>query len=142
MSTAELDELRDAVLPAQVAAERALHDGDVTPRLSTWSHEDPVTLFGAAVPYRTGWVEVRPLFERLAATFAGCGDYDFELLAAGASDTLAYTVGIERYRATTASGEVVDNELRVTHVYRREPAGWKIVHRHGDHIPEDHFGSD
>jgi ketosteroid isomerase-like protein len=24
----------------------------------------------------------------------------------------------------------------VTHVYRREGDAWKIVHRHGDHMPE------
>jgi ketosteroid isomerase-like protein len=25
----------------------------------------------------------------------------------------------------------------VTHVYRREDGEWKIVHRHGDHLPVD-----
>ena len=63
-----------------------------------------------------------------------------ELLAADACGDLAYTVGIERYAASTTSGSTVHTELRVTHVYRREPSGWKIVHRHGDHIPEDRAG--
>ena len=26
--------------------------------------------------------------------------------------------------------------LRVTHVYRREHGEWKIVHRHGDPVPD------
>jgi ketosteroid isomerase-like protein len=137
MSTAELDQFLESTLAAQIRAERALHDGDVTPRLSTWSHRDPVTLFGAGVGCRTTWPEVLPVFERVATRFAGCGEYDFELIAAGADGDLAYTVGIERYRAVTASGAEVDNTLRVTHVYRREPDGWKIVHRHGDHLSAD-----
>ena len=136
MSTAELTAFLESTLPGQIRAERALHNGDLTPRLSTWSHGDP-TLFGAGVPFCQGWREVRAVFEWLATTFAGCEDYDFELIAGHADRDLAYTVGVERYRATTSAGVTVQNTLRVTHVYRREAGGWKIVHRHGDHMPED-----
>ncbi len=136
MSTAELTAFLESTIAKQVRAERAIHNGDLTPRLSTWSHRDP-TVFGAGVPLSHGWTEVLAVFEWLAATFTACHDYDFELLAAHASGDLAYTVGIERYRATTSSGATVQNTLRVTHVYRREADGWKIVHRHGDHMPED-----
>ena len=48
------------------------------------------------------------MFDWLAATFTACDDYDFELIAGDANGDLAYTVGIERYRATTASGPDVD----------------------------------
>lgn len=137
MSTAELETFLGSTLPDQIRAERALHNGDLTPRLSTWSHHDPLTLFGAGVPFRSGWTDVRAVFDWLATTFTACDEYDFELIAGDADGDLAYTVGIERYRATTASGVIVENALRVTHVYRREPEGWKIVHRHGDHMPED-----
>ena len=37
------------MLPKQVAAERAIHNGEVEPRLALWSHHDPVTLFGAVL---------------------------------------------------------------------------------------------
>ena len=141
MSTTELTAFLESTLANQIRAERALHNGDLTPRLSTWSHHDPVTVFGAGVPFCAGWTDVRAVFDWLAATFTGCDDYDFELIAADADGDLAYTVGIERYRATTASGATVQNTLRVTHVYRREADGWKIVHRHGDHMPEDTRGT-
>jgi ketosteroid isomerase-like protein len=137
MPNPDRDAFLESTLPRQIRAERALHNGDMTPRLSTWSHDDSVTVFGAAVPLRKGWAEVRPVFDWLAASFTACDDYDFELIEADADGDLAYTVGIERYRATTASGARVENTLRVTHIYRREADGWKIVHRHGDHPPAD-----
>jgi ketosteroid isomerase-like protein len=137
MSTPELTAFLESALDDQIEAEVAIHQGDVTPRLSTWSHGDPVTVFGAGVPYRSGWDEVRATFDWVASRFVACEDYDFELLAGDAHGDLAYTIGIERYRATTAEGTSVHNTLRVTHVYRREADGWKIVHRHGDHMPDD-----
>jgi ketosteroid isomerase-like protein len=137
MSTAERASFLETTLDAQIRAEVALHNGDVEPRHSTWSHHDPVTVFGAGVPLTTGWEDVRPLFDWVATTFTACDDYEFELIAADADGDLAYTVGIERYRATNATGAPVHNTLRVTHVYRREPDGWKIVHRHGDHLFDD-----
>ena len=88
---------------------------------------------------RSGWEDLHRVFDGLAAAFAGCDAYDFELVAAGVDGDLAYTAGIERYRARTSAGAVVENALRATHVYRREGDRWKIVHRHGDHLPTDVF---
>lgn len=136
MSTAERAAFLEATLAAQARAERALHEGDVAPRLSMWSHDDPVTLFGAGTTYRSGWPEVCATFKWVATTFTTCDEYDFEVLAADACGDLAYIVGIERYRAVK-SGAVVDHRLRATHIYRRGTDGWKIVHRHGDHMPDD-----
>jgi ketosteroid isomerase-like protein len=137
MSTPERREFLESTLAGQIRAERALHNGDVAPRVSTWSHHDPVTVFGAGVPLCTGWPEVHRVFDWVAGRFVACDEFDFDLIAADASGHLAYTVGIERYRAKTAWDAEVRNELRVTHVYRREAGGWRIVHRHGDHTPSD-----
>ena len=66
------DEFLAEMLPRQLAAERALCRGDAEPRWQTWSHEDPVTLFGASgAPVRQGWDEVSGLFKQLAASFSG-----------------------------------------------------------------------
>jgi ketosteroid isomerase-like protein len=137
MSTTERLAFLESTLDGQLRAEVALHNGDVGPRRSTWSHDDPVTVFGAGVFLSRGWQEVSEVFDRVAADFVACDDYDFELVAAEAAGDLAYTVGVERYRATKADGEVVQTTLRVTHVYRREAGEWKIVHRHGDHAAEE-----
>jgi ketosteroid isomerase-like protein len=130
----ETDEFLAEMLPRQLAAEKAICQGDDEPRWHTWSHQDPVTLFGAArMPLRRGWDEVSTLFKHLASRFSGVDAYEFELIAAGASGDLAYTVGFE-HKTVVVEGKTTTYTLRVTHVYRREDGEWKIVHRHGDHV--------
>jgi ketosteroid isomerase-like protein len=52
---------------------------------------------------------------------------------------LAYTVEIEHYQGQQFAGsdERHDFDLRVTTIFRREPVGWRIVHRHADGITTD-----
>lgn len=90
-----------------------------------WSHNDPVTLFGAGLA-DNGWDGVRRAFERVASRFGDCTAYDFEILAAGASGDLAYTVGYE-HTSTSVGGDSQSYDLRVTNVYRREEEEWKVV---------------
>ncbi len=132
----ELDDFLSDVLARQVAAEEAIHNGDPGPRLAMWSTNDPVTLYGALKNNR-GWDEVSRTFRWLGSRFSDCTSYRFELVAAGASGDLAYTVGYERSAASVDGGPVAPNTLRVTHVCRREHGEWKVVHRHGDRPPAD-----
>jgi ketosteroid isomerase-like protein len=129
----ELDQFLAEILPKQRAAEKALHDGDVEPRLALWSRTAPVTLFGAKL-MGSGWSTIEPIFREVASWFGGSTEYEFEVIAAGASSDLAYTVGYERNRVLL-NGEERVYTLRVTHVYRREAGQWRIVHRHGDVPP-------
>jgi ketosteroid isomerase-like protein len=133
----EVDEFLAEILPKQVAAETAIHNGDVEPRLALWSRTDPVTLFGAR-DSGIGWNDLSAIFHDVASWFSDSTEYDFEVVAAGASGDLAYTVGYEHNRVKVA-GESRTYTLRVTHVYRREDGQWHIVHRHGDFPPSaDH----
>jgi ketosteroid isomerase-like protein len=111
-------------------AEDALHDGDAAPRFETWSDQEPVTLFGAWLTARNPG-EARAVFRRLASTFSHARDCEVELIAHGVSGDLAYTVARE-LSSTTVRGEPRDYVLRVTQVYRREPGGWRVIHRHAD----------
>jgi ketosteroid isomerase-like protein len=133
----ELDDFINAVLPRQVEAETAIHNGDPTLRLAMWSTHDPVTLFGAWGPCKSGSDKVTRISRWVASRFSNCSAYDFELVAAGVSGDLAYTVGYERSLRSQDGGPVEPSTLRVTHVYRRENGEWKIVHRHGDLMPVD-----
>ena len=121
----------DDMLPRLKAAEDALHNGDAQPRYETWSHHDP-TLFGAWLT-ATGWDDVREVFDKLATRFSDSSVGEFELIAAGASGDLAYTVGYE-HTTTKVDGVERKYTLRATQVYRRENGVWKVCHRHGDEL--------
>ena len=133
--TSETDAFLAEMLPKQRTAEQAMHNGEAELRKTLWSHEDPVTVFGAGLN-AFNWKEAEALFETVASWFSDSESYEYEVIAAGASNDLAYTVGYERNRVRF-QGEVTEYTLRVTHVYRREDGQWRIVHRHGDRPPEN-----
>ena len=130
----DLDDFLATTLARQVEAEEALHNGDPGPRLAMWSTRDPVTVLGA-VRSASGWDEVSRLFRWLGSGFSDCTSYRFELVAAGVSGDLAYTVGYEHTSVSWDGTPLDPYSLRVTHVYRREDGEWKIVHRHADAPP-------
>jgi len=130
----ELDDFLTPTLDRQLEAEQALINGDPGPRLAMWSTQDPVTVFEAEKSV-IGSEAAREVFSWLATRFSNCTDYRFELVAAGASGDLAYTLGYECFSFSMDGGPVEPITLRVTHVYRREDGEWKIVHRHADVPP-------
>jgi ketosteroid isomerase-like protein len=132
----DLDDFLTPTLARQLDAEKAFINGDPEPRLAMWSTQDPETVFGA-MQSNIGAEEVRGVFRWLATRFSNLTDYRFELVAAGASGDLAYTLGYEHISFSMDGAPVEPWTLRVTHVYRREDGEWKIVHRHADHIPVD-----
>ena len=133
----ELDDFLSTTLDRYIEAERALHNGDPTPRSQTWSRIDPVTVFGAFGPCNSGWGEINQTFHWVASRFSNNTAYSFELVAAGASGDLAYTAGYERFSTSIDGHPARPMALRVTHVYRRENGEWKIVHRHADTLVAD-----
>lgn len=134
--TSETDQFVADMLPKQRAAEQAIHNGEAAPRLALWSRNDPVTLYGARLS-ASGWADIEPVFRTVASWFSDSAAYEFEVIAAGASGDLAYTVGYE-HNQVKVNGEPRTYTLRVTHVYRREDGQWRIVHRHGDTPPTEH----
>ncbi len=133
----ELEDFVTTTLARQIKAETAIHNGDPAPRLEMWSTKDPVTLFGAWGPCKSGTDEVTRISRWVASRFSHCSEYRFELVTAGVSGDLAYTVGYEHSFASVDGEPAKRSTLRVTHVYRRENGEWKIVHRHGDRLPVD-----
>jgi ketosteroid isomerase-like protein len=127
----ETDAFLATTLPRLRHAETALHNGDAGPRTAMWSHDPSVTLFGGVMG-GSGWQEIEPIFRRLGASFSDCSSYDVEVIAAAASDGLAYTVAFEHTTASVNSGPPTAYVLRVTTVFRREDGEWKVVHRHAD----------
>jgi hypothetical protein len=54
----QLDDFLADILPRQLEAERALHNGDAESRLKMWSRKDPVTVLGALGIAKTGSEEL------------------------------------------------------------------------------------
>jgi ketosteroid isomerase-like protein len=123
-------------MPRFEEAEISMLNGDAGPRKAMWSHKDPVTVFGAAASVRT-WSEIEPIFEQLAANFSNYSDYHNDILAAGASDDLAYVVALEHTTASIAGSPQQPFVLRVTTIFRREDGEWRVVHRHADPASEN-----
>jgi ketosteroid isomerase-like protein len=130
----EVDDFLADVLPRLRTADVALHGGDARPRCALWSHEDPVTLFGAEAS-GSGWPDLQRTFEWVASRFTECRSLEFDVVAAGASGDLGYLVAIERITAH-AHGSETSYALRVTTIFRREDGTWRPVHRHGDRYQE------
>jgi ketosteroid isomerase-like protein len=129
----DVDDFLAEIHPRLVTELQALHNGDPGPRLAMWSTAEPVTLFGAAMNGR-GWAEVSRIFRSIASRWSACTDQRVELLAAGVSGDLAYTVELEHTSVSVDGVPVEPYTLRVTQVYRREDGEWKVVHRHGDQL--------
>jgi ketosteroid isomerase-like protein len=132
----ELDAFLAETYPRLIAELQALHNGDPNPRLEMWSTQDPVTLFGAGMSGR-GWGQVSRIFRTIASRWSDCTDQRVEILAAGVSGDLAYTVELEHTSVSVDGVPVDPYTLRVTQVYRREDGEWKVVHRHGDQVSID-----
>ena len=127
----ELDDFLAEVVPRLQHTETSLHNGDAGPRFAMWSHNDPVTLYGAAMAGR-GWKEVGEVFTHIAARFSNCESCEWEIVAAGASGDLGYIVALERTTCSVAGSPPTPYALRSTTVFRREDGEWKVVHRHAD----------
>jgi ketosteroid isomerase-like protein len=133
----EVDEFLSTTLHRLIQAEQALLlDGDLAPWLAMWSTQEPVTLFGVDAT-KQGTDAVRRTFRWQASWISHCTAHRFELVAAGASGDLAYTVAFEYASVSVGGGPVQSLTNRATQVYRREDGQWKIVHRHTDQPPID-----
>jgi ketosteroid isomerase-like protein len=132
---AEVDDFLAAVLPRMIEIDTALHNGDAEPRKAIWSHEDPVTLFGAVLT-NVGWGEIGPAFDALASSFSDCESFEVEVVAAEAKGDFGYIVAIEHTTASVGGKSPEPYKLRVTTIYRREDGEWRIVHRHGDPVSD------
>lgn len=119
-------------------AEAALTRGDAGPRIDMWSHRDPVTLFAAVGPTKAGWSDLEPTFRAVAARLSGGRDVRYDLLAFDVSGDVAWSAGVTRFTVAMDGKPPEPMLIRLTHAYRREDGGWKVVHEHSDFQPADH----
>jgi ketosteroid isomerase-like protein len=119
------------VIPLLRSEVVAMENGHPGPRKALWSHEDPVTLFGAEAS-ASGWEAIERIFNRLAQSFSDGQSCTYDVVGAGVSGDLGYVAAIERSVAGTHGSAPETFTLRVTTIFRREQGEWKVVHRPGD----------
>ena len=111
----------------------ALMQGDVRRYFALVDEAPDYTLMPpTGGPTRHGPDTSAPSIEALEKFFAGGGEADFELEHSYASGELVVLVGVERQHGTVGGLPDQDWSLRVTLVFRREGADWRLVHRHAD----------
>ena len=106
--------------------------GHPGPVKQMFSQRDDVVLCNPFHPFALGLGEVAQTIDRAASHFAD-GTCKFERVTSFSTPELAYTVEIERWRATL-DGKEGSGALRVTMIFRLEDDGWRVAHRHADPI--------
>jgi ketosteroid isomerase-like protein len=141
-AVSDLDDFLAQTVERHSTAVTAVRNGDAARMAEMLSAQDPVTLFPAAKPTKSGFGEVSEAFRRVASAYSGSAPVAFDVVAAGVGGDLAYLVGYERGSSSIGNGPAQTVSLRVTQVYRRKNGEWKLVHRHADAAPGGESGVD
>ena len=125
--------VEQAIEQFYVALNRLIN-GDSGAMKAILSHRDDATAFLGWGGYERGWAQLEPRWEWAKAQFAG-GQVTAETISLVVADNLAYTVALEHGLVRLVGRDApAETTLRITHIYRREEAGWKLVHRHADQL--------
>lgn len=124
------DDFRD-ILQRFEDANRRFLDGDPEPYLALCLQSDDDTRMSALGGCERGWPAVRAHYEAAARRFSD-GDADYDWQVVHVAGDVAYTVCIEHGQRRVDGGERLISDLRVTQVWRRAGAAWKLVHRQAD----------
>lgn len=127
----ELSEFR-AFLDRLHEAHEEYINGSPAAFKALWSQRPDVTIFGGFGSGEHGWEGVGPRLDWASTQFEK-GVREREVISTVVTAELGYVVQLERVRFTVPGQSKRSLlELRVTMIARREPEGWRIVHRHGD----------
>jgi ketosteroid isomerase-like protein len=116
------------------AALNHLVNGDAGLMTEIWSHSPDATVLHPIAGVTVGWEQVRASWEQFAQLCSGGQVVARDTLIRASGDQ-AYEVGTESVEVTIA-GQTISFQPRVTHIYRQEAAGWKIIHQHTDVEPQ------
>lgn len=115
------------------AAQLELQNGRPAAFKALWSHADDVTLsggFGGVI--EKGWEQIGRRLDWVGAQFSN-GTHTHERIVTHVSGDLACVVQTEHIRFNVpGQAKESTRDYRVTMVFRREPGGWRIVHRQAD----------
>ena len=125
----------DGAVEAFRKALRTYVTGDPIAVMKLFSRREDVTLANPLGPPRRGPAEVDAAAADGAAMLRDGSVRGFEEVTRYSTPDLGYVVQIERTQARLPDvDKIVPIALRVTMVFRREGASWKVAHRHADPI--------
>lgn len=123
------------------AAASAYVSGDAAPVGELLAQHAPSSFFDPMGGHIEGTKKVWATHEHGAEQFHSGGENKLEILHMGASDGIAYWVGLQHATVHIGkSAKATPMSLRVTELFRREEGGWKLIHRHADMLasaPQD-----
>lgn len=129
------DKELQAMLDKYPEAATLFYNGRPEAVKALWSHSDDVTLSGAAGGATAkGWNDVSSRLDWASSQFRDAnGTKTIEQIQTVVSGDFAYTVQYEHIRYhRPGQQELAKRDYRVTTIFRREPEGWRVVHRHAD----------
>jgi ketosteroid isomerase-like protein len=122
-----------AMLAKVDAAQLDLQNGKPEAFKSLWSHADDITLaggFGGGI--EKGWELISHRLDWVGAQYSK-GTHAHQRIVVNVSGDLGYVVQMEHIRFhVPGQAKESTRDYRVTMVFRREPDGWRIVHRQAD----------
>ena len=77
-----------------------------------------------------GWDAYRADYETFFGQYDGPIKFEFRDLVIAANETLGYCHELQRVSGTLKGGQKAEFWLRVTQVYRKINAEWRVVHEH------------
>jgi hypothetical protein len=128
----EADSEWSAFIARLETAEHEFAQGRPAAFKALWSHGDEVSLCGGFGGMESGWDKVAARLDWASSQISE-GTRSSEEIRSTVGTDFAYIVQTEQIRfRVPGRSEQSTVDFRVTMVFRREPEGWCIVHRHAD----------
>ena len=131
-ATAQEDPEFRAFLAEYDAAIRQFAQGNPAKVKNLWSHSPDVSLiggFGGVVAH--GWDEVSARQDWASSQYKE-GTVTMDQIVTTVTSEFAYMTRIEHFTFRAPDRSDMTQDLRVTVIFRHEPEGWRVVHRHAD----------
>ena len=128
------DQSIDAAIERLRAAMADVANGNTSAIKALYDHSADATSFYGWGGYEVGWDQVDKRWDWAGQQFKG-GTVSYESLTRIASGDLFYITDIETFKVVMdgKSGPAAWSN-RVTHIFRRTDAVWRLIHRHANRL--------